>query len=135
MQADIALNATNVVARNFARCAAYDDCSFVGRLHEEMRWDGDEYWLPEKALYELATDGELEGETAWPLFRIFSFVLMLLGCHFNPNDVFAIKGASDEDVHDLRDRFQLVFEGFYAGSMPAHDRLDPSNPLLTSTHH
>ncbi|NIJ73959.1 Imm41 family immunity protein [Xanthomonas sp. LMG 9002] len=129
------MNATNVVTRNLARCAAYDDGSFVGRLHEEMRWNWDEYWLLEKALYDLATDGELERETAWPLFRIFSFVLMLLGCHFDPNDLFAIKGVSDEDVRDLLERFQLVFEGFYAGRMPAYESLDPPNPLLASTHH
>ncbi|MBB6368546.1 phage-related baseplate assembly protein [Xanthomonas sacchari] len=62
-------------------------------------------------------------------------MLMLLGCHFDPNDVFAIKGVSDEDVSGLRARFQFVFEGFYAGRMRAYDSFDPPNPLLASTHH
>ncbi|WP_307547525.1 hypothetical protein [Xanthomonas sacchari] len=69
------------------------------------------------------------------LFRIFSCVLMLLGCHFDPNDAFAIEGVSDEEVRDPHERFQLVFEDFYAGKMPAYDGLDPPNPLLASTHH
>jgi hypothetical protein len=119
-----------VLARNSAGCAGYHDRSFVGRLHEDGIWDWDEYWLLEKALYDLAAAGDFRREVAWPLFRIFSYGLLLFGCHVDPNDRFAFKAMSAEEVHELRDRFQRVFEGFFAGEMPARDAFAMRNPLL-----
>ena len=127
-----AVEAKLVIARNFAWCSEYDERSFSGRLHEENIWDWDECWLLEKALYDLAASGDFQRDVAWPVFRIFSYGLLLLGCHFDPNDTFQVRDFSGEEVHDLRERFQLVFEGFFAGEMPDQSIFERSNPLLVS---
>lgn len=123
-----------VIARNFPWSGQYDDASFRGQLHEESIWSWDEYWLLEWALYRLH-DEPPSRELYWPIFRIFSYSLSTLGAHRDPNDVFEISNLNLEEFQGARERMQLVFEGFFQGSMPAQDIFDQINPLLISIRH
>jgi hypothetical protein len=124
------LSAEHVVARNFPWCDEHDDSSFLGRLHEESVWDESEYWELEWALHELMLRGAFERELAWRIFRVFSHTMLVLGCHFDPNDGYRIRDLSADDAHEWRERFQLVFEGFFSGHWPSPSALERSNPLL-----
>jgi len=123
------MNPEAVIARNFAWCAEHDDCSFSGRLHEEGLWDRGEYWLLERALYELAK-ADTSQELTWRVFRIFSYCFMVIGCHFDRNDGFKITNIKRRELYELRERFQLVFEGFFSKDMPDQKSFTEQNPLL-----
>jgi hypothetical protein len=125
------MDAHLVIARNFPWCDEHDDLSFGGRLHEDCVWNWDEYWQLEWALYQLCNESPSR-ELYWPVFRIFSYCFASLGHHSDPNDLFRIKNLSAEELYDAKERFQLVFEGFFAGSMPDQDFSEHRNPLLIS---
>lgn len=123
------MDALLVIDRNFPWCPQHDDMSFGGRLHEQSLWSWEEYWLLEAALYSLcgiAPDRALH----WRVFRIFSYCFASLGHHLDPNDGFEIQNLDREALYDARERFQLVFEGFFEGVMPAQDAFEVSNPIL-----
>lgn len=126
------MDAHSVVARNIAGCEEYDDRSFIGRLHEESIWVHDEYLMVEWALYQLATDTCTSQELSGRVFRIFSYCFLLFGCHLDRRDGFKIENLKRKEVYDLRERIQLVFEGFFARKMPAPSIFSASNPLLVS---
>jgi len=124
------LDATLIIAKNFPWCPEHDDLSFSGRLHEEGFWSWDEYWLLELALYELAGAVDISRELYWRVFRIFSYCFAALGHHLDPNDAFQITNLSRDEVYDAKERFQLVFEGFYEGRMPEPTAFEQQNPLF-----
>ena len=121
-----------VIARNFPWCDEHDDASFTGRLHEEALWDADEYWQLEWALYRLAGAKRVSHDTLWRIFHIFSNTSMSFGCHFDRNDVWKIGNLKRREIYDYRERFQLIFEGFFSGEMPGKDDFDLKNPLLSA---
>ena len=121
----------SAILRNFAWSSEYDESSFTGQLHENCRWDWDEYWRLEWALYALADSRQDHPDLDWPIFRIFSGTFLEINCHFDPNDVFKIEGMDRDTVADLRERFQLVFEGYFSNDLPDHATcFEFSNPLL-----
>ena len=64
------------------------------------------------------------------VFEIFSYSFLLFGCHFDRNDGFKIRNLKRNKIYDFRERFKMVFEGFFAGKMPAPTRFDEANPWL-----
>src|SRR6478672_9572062 len=123
----------SVIRRNFAWSGEYDESSFTGQLRENCIWNWDEYWLLEWALYVLASSRTLHPELDWPIFRIFSATFLDINCHFDPNDVFEIEGMERDTVFELRERFQLVFEGYFSNDLPNQEEcFDMNNPLLTA---
>jgi len=112
----------NQILRNFPHCKEYSDDSFLGIFHEQQEWDDTEYFKLEDELYEqckiYTTVDSLPRDLSWPAMRIFSFVILSLGHHSNPNDGFKIKGLSQEQIRDRTERVQLIFEGFFKGEMP-----------------
>ncbi|WP_226501508.1 Imm41 family immunity protein [Pseudomonas sp. MWU16-30322] len=128
------MDAHSVIARNSSDCEEYDDYSFIGRLHEESIWAHDDYWMLEWALYQLAMGKSPSQELSRRIFRIFSYTFLLLGCHLDRRDSFRIENLKSKEVYDLRERMQLVFEGFFAGRMPATSIFSDPNPLLVSNH-
>lgn len=127
------MDAHSVIARNFVGCEAYDDSSFIGRLHEAQIWDHDEYWLLEWALYQLATEGSFSQSLYQRVFKIFSYTFLLFGCHFDRKDYFKIRNFRRKQVYDFRERFRLVFDGFFAGEMPSPARFGEPNPWLVES--
>ncbi len=118
-----------IIARNFPG-PEHDDASFLGRLHEEWLWDSDEYWKLEWALYQLATKTRRSRDITWRIFRIFSHAFLSVNCHFDPRDAFRIGNLADDEICELRERLQLVFEGYFSGSMPKLSNFKTRNPLL-----
>lgn len=127
------MDAHFVIARNCAGCEAYDDSSFIGRLHEAQIWAHDEYWLLEWALYQLAGEASFTQELSERVFDIFSYSFLLFGCHFDRKDRFKIRNLRRNQIYDFRDRFKLVFESFFAGKMPIPGYFTEPNPLLVDT--
>lgn len=122
------------VERNFPRCDNYDDNSFLGKLHEQALWAQDEYWRLEWALYQLAKDETISEELSWQVFRIFSHCFLLFGCHLDRNDSFKIRNLKRAQLYDCRERFQVVFEGFFSRNMPEQKIFEEENPLLLTLH-
>lgn len=113
------------INRNFPWCDEYSEKSFLGILHEEAKWSDEEYFKLENNLHDLSIkykDSEtLPREMTWRVMRIFSLAMLFLGCHFDPNDIFVIDGLNIEELYQRRERLQLMFEGFYQGTMPADE--------------
>jgi hypothetical protein len=124
----------SVILRNFAWSGQYEESSFTGQLHENCNWNWDEYWRLEWALYALANARLDHPELDWPIFRIFSATFLEIMCHFDPNDLFKIDGMDRETVSELRERFQLVFEGYFSNDLPDQSTcFHIQNPLLSAT--
>ncbi|ROL94155.1 hypothetical protein BK636_02050 [Pseudomonas chlororaphis] len=123
-----------VIERNFPRCDNYDDNSFLGKLHEHALWAQDEYWLLEWALYQLAKDEAISEDLSWQVFRIFSHCFLSFGCHLDRNDFFKIRNLKRAQLYDCRERFQMVFEGFFSRNMPEQKLFEEENPLLLTLH-
>jgi hypothetical protein len=110
------------INRNFPWCDEYDEDSFTGTLNEKHSWSDEEYFKLDDELYDIAEKynemDQLPRELVWRIMRIFSYVMMTIGCHYSPNDGYTIENLDDEQLFDKRERFQLVFEGFFKGEMP-----------------
>jgi hypothetical protein len=125
------LEARTVIARNYPWCPEWDDTSFRGRLYDDAIWSRDEYWLLEWALYQLVSARDQDSELRWRVFRIFSSTFMSISAHFDSNDVFEVENLTPDELIEFRERFQLVFEGFFSGEMPNQaDCFEERNPLL-----
>jgi hypothetical protein len=118
----------SVLAKNFAWCDEYEDTSFTGQLHEKQHWPMDKYWELEWALYELV--GSRSPDIQWRTFRIFSYTLLSISCHFDKRDSYRFKNLKRTEVYEVRERFMLVFEGFFKGQMPGTDCFEAANPLV-----
>lgn len=122
--------------RNWASSELFDENSFISILHESHVWDEDEYWKLDSAIYELAnkySDDFIPRDIAWPIARIFSYLMMSFEAHHNKNDYFKMKGLDSEQVYNRRERVQLVFEGFFKGEMISNDSFDYCNPHRKGT--
>ena len=112
----------NHILRNFPHCKEYSEDSFLGIFHEQRKWDDTEYFKLEEELYEqcniYASVDSLPRDLSWPAMRIFSVLMLSLGCHCNPSDSFKIEALTQEQIRDRTERVQLVFEGFFKGEMP-----------------
>ncbi|SEI14209.1 Immunity protein 41 [Rheinheimera pacifica] len=118
--------------RNWASSELFDEQSFISKLNESHIWDDDKYWKLDNAIYDLAIkygdDDCIPREIAWPIARIFSYLMMTFEAHHNKNDFFAIKDLDSDQVFDRRERMQLVFEGFFKGEMIPNDSFDYFDP-------
>jgi len=120
-----------VIGRNYVWSPIFDENSFVSVLHEKCVWQRDQYWLLEWALYDLVLHDTPCEDIYEGVFRIFSFVSHAMGSHLDPNDQFEIEDMESGVFYDFRERFQMVFEGFFAKQMPNHVAcFDEVNPLL-----
>jgi len=119
---DVRSKKMNNIYRNFAWCNEYTEESFVGQLHENKTWNDDEYFKLEGTLYELCSEYKdaqcIPRDLAWPIVRIFSYLMLTLGCQYDSNDAYEIENISREQFYDRRERIQLIFEGFFTGEMP-----------------
>ncbi|CUK00281.1 Imm41 family immunity protein [Achromobacter xylosoxidans] len=120
-----------IILGNFAWCDEYDETSFSARLHEDCEWDAEQYWRLEWALYQLAGRRRDHAELDWPIFRIFSYISLTMGAHLDPNDGFRILRLNRQAFYELRERFHLMFEGYFSGVMPNLNYFADVNPLLT----
>jgi hypothetical protein len=121
-----------IIYQNFPHCIEYRDDSFLGLMHGERRVDMDSYWKLEWAVVQLTQiEVDYPRHLSWPVFRIFSHVMRLLGADSDPQDGYKIKGFDGEKNRDFTERVQIVFEGFFRGEQ--HDlkqAFDERNPLL-----
>lgn len=124
------MNPKQTIARNFAWCMENDDSSFSGQLNENRLWDINEYWILEKALYELVADKLYDEETMWRVFRIFSFMSLCISAHLDINDSYKISNLSAVELYKFRERVQLVFEGYFKREMPSQSVFEDKNPFL-----
>ncbi|WP_415906757.1 Imm41 family immunity protein [Neptuniibacter sp. QD72_48] len=125
----------NEILRNFSHCKEFSDDSFVGCWHEDASLNMQEYWKFDREIYELASvySGEdIPRRVAWPLARIFSYIMMSIQGHYSSNGGFYIENLDDIQMSDFRERFQLVVEGFFKGEMPNNTHFELVNPLLNT---
>jgi hypothetical protein len=125
------MNAKKIILRNFPHNGLYDDLSFLGKLHEEQLWDIEEYWLLEWGIYKLEKSSSEKLD--WEVFKIFSMIMQSISSHLDRNDYFKIQNLKRPKLYELRERVQLVFEGYFSGSMPEQNSFEEINPLLIPT--
>ncbi|MFG6108264.1 hypothetical protein [Stenotrophomonas nematodicola] len=101
-----------IIALNDVGDAAYDeDASFIGQLHEQAIWSWDAFVPLEEAIASMQghrSDTALQAS----LFRMFSHIMLLVQCHFDPLDLSRI-ALTDEQVRAARDRVQDAFAGWF----------------------
>ena len=123
----------NKILENFPHCNEFNKYSFVSVWHERAQLDISKYWEFEKDIFELSkgqNSDNIPREVAWPITRIFSFIMMSIQSHYNPNDLFSLTMDHDIELHNFRERFQCVVEGFFSGNMPDNENFEIINPLL-----
>lgn len=125
------MNPRVIIAENTSGNAHWRSGCFVDALHETRHWDVSEYWRLEWSLYAICADHAPDSPTT-DIFRIFSYVMQSFACHFDPNDGFVITNLSADELNSFRERFQLVFEGYFCSSMPPPTIFESVNPLLSS---
>ena len=118
----------NDINRNFPWCDEYSDDSFIGIIHEKYIWSDSEFFKLENAILEQAaltrSSNNLQRELSWRIMRIFSYLMCLFACHYNPNDGFEIENISSEQLVARRNRVELIFESFFSGEIPNKDILE-----------
>lgn len=122
------MDAKKTTLRNFPHNDLFDDDSFLGKLNEEELWDIEEYWLLEWSIYEL--EKNLSEKLHWEIFRIFSIIMSSISSHLDTHDLFKIKNLKRRELYELRERVQLVFEGYFSKLMPKQNTFEEANPLL-----
>ena len=125
------MDATNIILRNFPHNELHDELSFLGRLHEKQLWNTKEYQLLEWAIYSLEKDSSKNLD--WEIFKIFSCIMSMIISHFDNNDYFQIRDVKLDELYELRERVQLVFEGYFSKSMPNQCFFEEVNPLLKNS--
>lgn len=131
---NISKNPVNIILTNFPRSDCYLESSFLGDINEKNVWCKEGYWEIEWYLCELCPNFDYNLDLRWPIFRIFTVIFRALGSHLDENDGFYFKNLKREDVYALQERVQLVFEGFFSGSMPDFEAcFEERNPLLGQT--
>ena len=126
------MNPYDIIYQNFPHCMEFRDDSFLGLMNDELRIDMDEYWKLEWAVVQL-TQNEVDypRNLSWPVFTIFSSVMLLLKANANPQDSYKIQDFDSGTSRDFTERLQLVFEGFFRGDPPDLKlAFDERNPLL-----
>ncbi|NRF65353.1 MULTISPECIES: Imm41 family immunity protein [Vibrio] len=121
---------------NFPHCNEFQDSSFIGIWHEESLFDIDRYWELEKDIFDLAKENhsnDIPRDIAWPITRIFSYIMMSIQAHYSSNDGFELLNITDSELHNFRERFQCVVEGFFEGVMPLNESFEIVNPLIKNT--
>lgn len=126
------MNPHDIIYQNFPHCMEYRDDSFLGLMHEERRIDMDSYWKLEWAVVQLTQNGvDYPRHLSWPVFRVFSCVMLMLGADSDPQDGYKIQDFDGDKNRDFTERLQLVFEGFFRGDPPDLKlAFDERNPLL-----
>ena len=122
------MNPNRIIAENTSQNPHWRQGAFLDTLHESHRWDIDEYWKLEWSLYVICNG--LPRPPDGDVFRIFSYVMLVFSCHFDPNDGFVISNLDGDSLISVRERFQLVFEGYFRNAMPDPAIFDETNPLL-----
>jgi hypothetical protein len=121
------------ILRNDSSCKEkYSDKSFVSIFHDEQLWNFSEYWKFDLALYALSKKEFMEDspEMYKSVFRIYSYLLMSIGCCFDKNDGFSITNLDDETLYEMRERLKLVVEGLFQNKMPSNKIFKYQNPYL-----
>ncbi len=130
------MDARSEVDRNCPWCDGFDESSFLSRLHEDWEWIDDEYWKLDRAMRQLAIEYDgaesLPRELTWRIMRIFSYGMLVIGCHYDKDDHFKIKNLTTDQLHECRERFQLTFEGFFKGRMTDNNLFEYSDPSPSS---
>ncbi|WP_157649992.1 Imm41 family immunity protein [Burkholderia ubonensis] len=109
----------------------YDDASFIAVLHEQGIWQRDQYWLLERALYELTAAQSERDNLSGPIFYIFSYVMNAISSHLDRDDSFEIGNLTKDNVYEFRERIRLVFEGFFLKNFPDQSMFEEENPLFS----
>ncbi|RDY67782.1 hypothetical protein DX912_07645 [Lysobacter soli] len=117
MQSD-AMDARSIISKNHPASGEFETTSFRSRLYEDATWSQDEYWKVEWALFQLAAAADSDAELRWRVFRLFSATVSLFVAHYDPKDIYVMDGIDAEGLLEARERFDLVFEGFFSQQMP-----------------
>lgn len=127
------MDAYAVISENHPSSGSFDLTSFRACLYEDATWSQDAYWKLEWALHRLVDAAASDAELRARVFRLFSVTCILFVAHFDPDDVYAIENLDGDALRTAMERFQMVFEGFFAGRMPdLAAYFDETNPLLAA---
>ena len=130
-------DAAAAIASNDNTSSEWSDSSFVGALHEYHRWDAGLYFRFEAALYDFCekriTDEVLRNSVDRVAARVFGYTMLMFSCHFDSSDGFKVQNLTDDELRYWQERLQLIFEGFFANSMPRPDALYPVNRLVANS--
>nr|WP_255562995.1 Imm41 family immunity protein [Herbaspirillum sp. ASV7] len=120
-----------IIYQNFSCKMQWGAQSLLGILHNNHRLDMDAYRQLEWAVVWLTKGADkAPSPHGWPVHQIFILVTGMLYAHIDPDDQFEIKEMSNQSVHTLRKRINMVFDGFFKVKIPDMDAFEEGNPLL-----
>ena len=119
----------DTVLMNCPSSQAWTEDSFLGDLENIGVWSPNKYWELECALY-LLTANQLDRAILAAVFKIYSRLIRLFSSHRDPNDAFRFVKLTSEDVFELEERIELVFEGVFFAKMPSQSLFSQKNPLM-----
>ncbi len=127
------MESCKVILTNFSQSEYFINDSFIAELHENHKWNSEKYWKLDFALFDLAKEYNSEflpREIIWPIHNIYSFILSCITSHLNPSDSYHITNLSVDSIYEIKERVDLVFDGFFKGKMPQNDNFEYKNPML-----
>ncbi len=117
-----------IINENYILSGDFSDRSFIAKLHELHQWDMKAYLRLEEAIYQKSLDIKnlelLNHAFFYPFFHIYKFITNMFIAHFDPKDGYIITGIKDDSIYDMKERIELVFDGFFKGEMPQREELD-----------
>lgn len=120
-----------IIYKNLSFKMQWSAQSFLGILHNEHRLDMDAYWRLEWAVIWLIKGSDkAPSPHGWPVHQIYTLATSMLYAHIDPDDSFEIMEVSKERVHLLRNRINVVFDGFFKLKIPDLAVFKEANPLL-----
>ncbi|WP_433692351.1 hypothetical protein [Herbaspirillum seropedicae] len=113
------MEAIDIIRTNFSDCPQWSSQSFLGQLRDQQKRDIQAYWKLEGAIIALMTEfSDYPKEVSWPVFQLFDRIMLLLARHIDPSDSYRIAETSHTQAWELAERIEVLFEGFFKGSLP-----------------
>ncbi len=107
-----------ILLMNYSGSPDYHDTSFIGQLHEEMRWSPPACSILKDAVKALAdrwATQPLPRALAYPAFEISEHILFSAACHWHVNDGYEIENISTDalldEIADLGNLFTYLMGG------------------------
>lgn len=76
---------------------------FFAILHERGIWERNQYWILERALFDLSLCNERDDGLNLSIFCIFSCVMNLVISHLDVDDFFEIENIEKNEIYDFRE--------------------------------
>ncbi|MER2996531.1 Imm41 family immunity protein [Pontibacter populi] len=106
--------------------AATENESFLDFIHERWTFNEVAFWKYYNSIkllaFELRNEESLSRDLTYKIIKSNQYYLLLIGCHFDKNDLFEIKNLPD-NYTQFSERLRIAIDAFLTGS-PINDETE-----------